>query len=393
MHNALLLSLLSRDGSGLLIAAAVALLGGLLRLLGAPGLAVGLVLALALLLAAGAAWHGLQVRQVMKQHPAPGRMVDAGGFKLHLLAEGGDGEARGATLLCIAGGYASAAPMAYLHVALRQHTRSLMLDRPGTGWSDIAPFPRSTAGEADEIWRALDSAGEAGPFIIAGHSFGGLLAANIARRRPERVASLVLLDATPPDTILYGPRLTNLKLMSRQAFAGGLLRLFGFTDAPWERAQREHPQYAELVKTITAVMGEAGRVEKALNVRARRHFASASIYRELTPPGMAACAWETAPYDGDLSPLRVLVVAPGTSGEIAKLPEVMAAGEREALRMQAFYPRSRESWLRVSSQSVRVIAPAGTGHNFPYEAPQFVIDLLLAEVQRVERGVRQTVTA
>ena len=95
MHNALLLSLLSRDGSGLLIAAAVALLGGLLRLLGAPGLAVGLVLALALLLAAGAAWHGLQVRQVMKQHPAPGRMVDAGGFKLHLLAEGGDGEARG----------------------------------------------------------------------------------------------------------------------------------------------------------------------------------------------------------------------------------------------------------------------------------------------------------
>jgi len=387
MHNAWLLSVLSRDASGLLIAAAVAALGAALRWLGAPSGVSWLLLAVAALLAAGALRHLLQVRRVMTQHPAPGRMIDAGGFRLHLLAEG---PPIGVTLLWIAGGYASAAPMAHFHLALRTHARSLMLDRPGTGWSDVPTFPRSTAGEAAEIWRVLDAAGEQGPFIIAGHSFGGLLAANLARRRPGAIVSLVLLDATPPDTILYGPRLGNLKLMSRQAFFGGLLRLFGGREAAYERRQREDPQYAELMKTILAVMGEAGRVDRALMLRARRHFASASIYRELTPEGMVACAWDTAVYDGALDGMRVLVVAPGTSGESALLPEVADAEASEALRMQAFFPKSRESWMQVSDCAVRVIAPAGTGHNFPYEKPQFVVELMINEVRRDQALAPQT---
>jgi len=98
--------------------------------------------------------------------------------------------------------------------------------------------------------------------------------------------------------------------------------------------------------------------------------------------GMVACAWDTAVYDGALDGMRVLVVAPGTSGESALLPEVADAEASEALRMQAFFPKSRESWMQVSDCAVRVIAPAGTGHNFPYEKPQFVVELMINEVRR-----------
>ena len=373
---------LSNDAGGLVIAALLVLLSGVAHALGAPVGLPWLLFALSVLLAAGAVRHLLHVRKVLRQYPAPGRLVDAGGLRLHLLAEGQAHSGR-PTVVWFAGAHAGGMPMAFLHRALREHTRSILLDRAATGWSDVGPFPRTTAGEAEECWRALDSAGEAGPFILAGHSFGGLLVANMARRQPQRVHSVVLLDATPPDTIIFGPRLAKLKLMSRLAFASGIARLFGIHDTPWERAHREQPAYADVMKAVNATMGGDVQISRALDALARNHFASASIFRELTPEGMAACAWQTAVYEGDLDPLRVLLVAPGEAeSDIGVLPEMQAAGESEAKRMQRFFPRTRERYMTTSSRAERVIAPAGTGHNFIYEQPQFVIDLIRGLLDR-----------
>ena len=92
---------------------------------------------------------------------------------------------------------------------------------------------------------ALDKAGEKGPFVFVGYSFGGLLAANIARRRPDLTAKLVLLDPTPLETIVFGPRLGALAAMRRTAMWSGLLRLFGL-HIDWEgRAARLDRNYAE----------------------------------------------------------------------------------------------------------------------------------------------------
>ena len=96
---------------------------------------------------------------------------------------------------------------------LRKEARSILIDRPGTGWSDPGPFPRTTDHEAGEVLAALEAAGEEGPFVLAGHSFGGLLFAAVARRSPRSVAALLLLDATPPDTIVYGPPIPGLARM------------------------------------------------------------------------------------------------------------------------------------------------------------------------------------
>ena len=195
-----LLALLSRDAAGLFIAALVSLLAcGIAQLVPAairwPLATLGLVLGG--LLGLASIKHLWALSRARRATPPPGRLVDLGGYRMHVLAEGQARDGRPA-VVWFAGGHASGYAMHHLHRAFRGETRSILVDRPGTGWSDTGPFPRSTAREADEVVRALQLAGEQGPFIWAGHSFGGLLAANIARRRPDLMHLLVLLDPTPP---------------------------------------------------------------------------------------------------------------------------------------------------------------------------------------------------
>jgi pimeloyl-ACP methyl ester carboxylesterase len=300
--------------------------------------------------------------------------VDAGGVRLHIMAEGTQSEGRPA-VVWFCGAHGSGALMIHLHRALRTHTRSILIDRAGTGWSETGAFPRTTAREAEECLRALDAAGERGPFVLVGHSFGGLLAANMARRRPEQTTALVLLDATPPDTIIYGPRLSALREMRRGTLVGGLLRLFGIHKSPLEKAQeRDAPHvFEEMGKTLGADTMQA---ERALSLRARGMLATTSIFEELSAEGMARAAWDIAVYEGDLGDMIVLLVAPGDGKEVDELPEVANAQAAEAQRIQRVIGRSRERYMTVSTRSRRVVAPAGTGHNFPYEAPQFVIDVV-----------------
>jgi pimeloyl-ACP methyl ester carboxylesterase len=373
-----LLSLLSRDASGLLIAALVAALGLLLRALGAPwGLAavpvlVGLALALMSLR------HLLTLTRTRRAHPPPGRLIDLGGYRVHLLAEGEARDGR-PPVVWFAGGHASGLLMQHLHLALRGETRSILIDRPGTGWSDAGPFPRRTAREAEEMVLALERAGEKGPFVWAGHSFGGLLAANIARRRPDLVHTLVLLDPTPLETIVFGPRLAALKDMRVTSWRGGFAHLFGINVlARHEAKATREPAYAKALAATREVLGEALVTARALDARSASFFTSASIYDELRPEGVAAVAWDTVVYDRDLGDLPVWLVGPKSDddGDIAILPEARSGDAANARRMFNFYAATRERYLATSTRSRRVVAPAGTGHNFVYELPQWTIGVL-----------------
>ena len=298
-----------------------------------------MVIVIAAVLAGGAVSHLMKLRAVRRRHPAPGALVDIGGYRLHVFAEGPrDG---GPTFVWLPGGHIGGFAMHHLHVALRDVARSVLLDRPGTGWSDTGPFPRTTAREADEVMKALDAAGEPGPFIFAGHSFGGLLAANIARRYPDRVHTLVLLDPTPLDVVVLGPRLGALGAMRRDALRRGWLRLFGIDRRAAEnRRQRKEPGVAHVLDAWDRALGDAGRVLLAVEgASVGSSFASASIYRELDPLGLAKRAWDTVVYDGELGNLPVWLVAPKSQVELATLPRdarrVRVGGRAHGLLLRA----------------------------------------------------------
>jgi len=375
------LTLLSRDWSGLWVALLVALVswstarwvGG-----GAGQLTLVFGMVLALLLGAASLRHLITLANARRAHPPPGRRVDIGGYRVHMLAEGEARDGR-PPVVWFAGGHASGYSIHHLHRALRGETRSILIDRPGTGWSDPGPFPRTTAREAEEVVLALERAGEKGPFVWAGHSFGGLLAANVARRRPDLVHTLVLLDPTPLETIVFGPRLGALRDMRRTAWLGGLAQLFGVNLLERHNARmRKTPAYARALDATAAVLGPEVQAARAVDANAAFFFTQASIYRELTPEGVAAVAWDTVVYDRDLGDLPVWLVGPrdDTGGDIAALPEAQSGSAQNAQRMFRFFAATRERYLATSTRSRRVIAPAGSSHNFVYEAPEWTIGVL-----------------
>ncbi|MGW7130497.1 alpha/beta hydrolase [Streptomyces bobili] len=352
-----MLGLFSRDWAGLAIALLPAAVGAWCFTLGTGWRILGGVLwAVALALGLGSFRHLTHVARIRVRYPPPGSMVDVGGYRMHVLA-GGDAGSR-PTVVWMPGGHAGGYAMYRLHALAREQMRSVLVDRPGSGWSDPGPFPRTTAAEAVELLTALERAGEKGPFVLVGHSFGGLLMANVARRRPDLVAGLVLLDPTPPDAVAFGPALPALRRAPRDQTVLVLRHLFGL-----------HPVAG---KKETPASDDPARVLAMIELRTKANCAAASILRELTPDGIIRDGWHTAVHDGELGSLPLLLVAPR---DLTGGGEIFHAFDdpEESARVQHFFLTVRERFLAASSRARRVCTPEGTGHDFPDRVPDFVV--------------------
>jgi pimeloyl-ACP methyl ester carboxylesterase len=101
-------------------------------------------------------------------------------------------------------GEASSA-MAWIAPAVARDTRVCVYDRAGRGWSDPADGPRDAVQTAADLHTLLDRAQVSRPYVLAGHSFGGLYALTFAAEYPDHVAGLVLLDSTAPDSAAVPP--------------------------------------------------------------------------------------------------------------------------------------------------------------------------------------------
>ena len=74
-------------------------------------------------------------------------------------------------------------------------------DRANTGRSDPAPAPRTGQDMLADLRLMLSAAGFPPPYLLVGHSFGGLVMQLFARRHPDEVAGLVLIDSVHPDQV------------------------------------------------------------------------------------------------------------------------------------------------------------------------------------------------
>ena len=149
---------------------------------------------LALLLALGGL--GVSYEAIMSsgdatRYPAPGQLVDVGGYRMHIHCMGTGMP----TVVLNSGAGGFSAEWSLVQPELAKTTRVCAFDRAGLGWSEQGPAPRTPAHIADELHTLLTNAGIAGPLVLVAHSAGGKHARLYAQRHPDRVAGIVLVDA------------------------------------------------------------------------------------------------------------------------------------------------------------------------------------------------------
>jgi pimeloyl-ACP methyl ester carboxylesterase len=87
--------------------------------------------------------------------------------------------------------------------AIAQFTRVWSYDRAGLGKSDPAPVPRTCQDMVNDLHAMLTSANVTPPYVLVGHSFGGLVVRLFAAQYPDKIAGMVLVDASHEDRYIH----------------------------------------------------------------------------------------------------------------------------------------------------------------------------------------------
>jgi pimeloyl-ACP methyl ester carboxylesterase len=152
------------------------------------------VLAVLALASAGGGYQTVREAAEARAYPPPGQLIDVGGHRLHLSCTGTGSP----TVVLEPGAGMKSSDLEWVTPAVARDTRVCAYDRAGRGWSDPANTPQDATQIATDLHTLLDRGHIPGPYVLAGHSFGGLYTLTFAARYPDDVAGMVLVDSTAP---------------------------------------------------------------------------------------------------------------------------------------------------------------------------------------------------
>jgi len=143
----------------------------------------------------GFAYQSVESSRDRRANPMPGRLVDVGGYRMHIDCSGTGSPA----VILDSGlgdGYLS---WRKVQPQIAQWARACSYDRAGFGYSDSSPKPRTSKVFAEELHALLQNAGVPPPYVLVGHSMGGYDVRLYASLYPAGVAGMVLVDASHPE--------------------------------------------------------------------------------------------------------------------------------------------------------------------------------------------------
>lgn len=273
-----------------------------------------------------------------RTYPPPGQLVDVGGYRLHINCTG-----TGSPTVVIEAGLGdwSTSWAGYVQPEVAKTTRVCTYDRPGLGWSEASPLPGDAAQFARELHTLLQNANVPGPYVMVGHSLGGLVVRIFAHDYASEVAGVVLIESMNPKQVTQSLSQKLARLTSLQA----VLARFGV---------------ARLIVKLPAIASGAppnGEAYYPLYVRPQSLQASANEYRALPASAPQAAAVKSL---GDL-PLIVLT---------AKLND------------NPGWPEWQAELLQLSSNSEQLFAE-NSGHVIQFDEPDAAVAAILQMVQQV----------
>jgi len=143
------------------------------------------------LITAGVMYQSLGGYFDRRRYARDGRWVDIGGRRRLYFVEKGSGYP---TVLFEAGIAATNLNWFHIQGPVSRFAATVSYDRGGLGWSSPCRTARTPANLAAELHQLLEEAAIQPPYILVGHSFGGLVMRRFALNYPEEVASIVLVD-------------------------------------------------------------------------------------------------------------------------------------------------------------------------------------------------------
>lgn len=164
---------------------------------------LGLIMTVLLLAIAGMVYQTAAVEADKKNYPPPGNLIDVGGFKMHMYCAG-----EGSPTVILEAMSGGGSPYwGWIQPEVAKVTRVCAYDRAGFYWSESDPEPQTLARTVRNLHTLLVNANVEGPYILVGHSIGGLYVRQFAEAYPEQVVGLVLLDAGHPGQFQQYPEL------------------------------------------------------------------------------------------------------------------------------------------------------------------------------------------
>ena len=309
---------------------------------------------------AGAIYQIIGRARDARRYPPIGRLVDIGGRRLHVV-ESGEGSP---AVILEAGIAASSLSWSLVQPEVAKFARVCSYDRAGLGWSDPDREPRQLERSVDDLHSLLAAASVAAPYVLVGHSYGGLLVRAFAARYPEQVAGIVLVDPvsirewSDPSAARRRMLERGVRLSRRGAFMArfGLVRFaLALLLAGGNRLPRLIARMASGrgESVASRLVGEVNKLPAQCWPMVRAHwcdpkcFAGMAGYLECLPPNARAVS-----RMGELPavPLVILSAANATPAEIEEREELVRAVP------------AASHWIAVRS-----------GHWIPFDEPELIV--------------------
>jgi pimeloyl-ACP methyl ester carboxylesterase len=313
----------------------------------------------ATLIVVGISYQWLGSHYDRRRYASEGRWIDiGGGLRLYLLEKGSGGT----TVLFESGIAATNLNWCHIQEKVSNFSTTASYDRGGLGWSSPCRSPRTPINLASELHKMLNGAGIKPPYILVGHSFGGLVVRRFALLYPEEVTSIILVDPMrceewPPldpakqASLDRGSRLTSFAIpiarlgLARLAVTSLLCRSGHVAERLAGVAGNGGKHVLGRIKT------EVGKMPQEVWPIVAAHWSRPGYYAGMRSHVMAVP--DTVREMQDAEPIRgipVLVLTPGAS-----------------------LPLSENCLLRIGDNVQQVIA-SGSAHWIHLDQPELVIN-------------------
>jgi len=272
---------------------------------------------------------------------------------------------------------ASSISWTYVSPEVATFARACVFDRAGFAWSEAGPLPRSTPRIVEELRALLLAAGVTPPYILAGHSFGGLTARLFLHRHPREVAGLVLLDPAYPEdwaapSVAHAALVRRGARLCRYARRAAQLRI---TNAVAALARAGALGTARLAAFV-ASRGALQRVDEEIMAPAAK-----------LPPDVRAIAqrfWTQPKFfealGSQIESISESATAVPVDQDFGDVPVIVVSGERNSDAGQL----ARQARLAAQSTRGRHVIAEGSGHWIPLDRPDVVIAAIREVVAALE---------